>query len=102
MREDEHTDLWMPVADLLGGDEPLVGVAGRHPDVGEDHIGQPRVDETQEPGGVARLSDHIEPGVGEQPRESFAQQSLVFGEYDAHSTNRLTPRENPRAARRRR
>ena len=82
--EDEHADLWVPVADLLGGDEALVGVAGGHPDVGEDHVGQPRVDEAQQRGCVAGFSDHLESGVGEQPCEPFAQQSFVFGEHHAH------------------
>jgi hypothetical protein len=74
----------MAVADRLGGDEPLVGVSGWHADVCEHDVGQPRIDEPKQALGVARFADHVKAGLGQQPREPFAQQTLVFGQDDAH------------------
>ena len=42
--EDEHADVGVTAADLLCGDESLVGVSGRHADVDDRDVGEPRVD----------------------------------------------------------
>ena len=48
-------------------------------------VGEPDGAQQLEP--VRRLPDHVEAGVGEQPREPLAQQHLVVGDDDAHGTS---------------
>ncbi len=54
----------MPGADLLCGDEALVGVGGGHADVDHGGVGLGHADRAQQRGGVARLADHVDAGAG--------------------------------------
>src|SRR5438876_9156889 len=82
--EDEHPDIGMLGADLLCGDEAFVGVVGRHADVDHGGVGLGHADRAQERGGVARLADHVDAGVCEQPGDALAGQHHVIGYDDAH------------------
>ena len=53
----------MPVEDLLRGDQALIGVGGRHPDVYDHRIGLLLVDLTEQLYGVTGLADHLVPGL---------------------------------------
>ena len=77
MREHEHPELGCRSADLLGGDEALVGVRGRHLDVDDHDVG--RVSPTRRissPGSPA-VATTSSPGLGQQAGETLAQQRLV-------------------------
>src|SRR5216683_497606 len=82
--EDEHPGTGMLGADLLRGDEALVGVGGRHADVDDGGVGLGGADRAQQRGGVAGLADHVDAGVGEQPGDALAGQHHVLGYDDAH------------------
>ena len=56
--------------DAPGGEEPLVGVRGRHPDVDDRDIGALPLHEPQELLAVRRLTDDLDARVGEQSRET--------------------------------
>jgi len=57
-------------------------VARRHVDIGDDHRRAVREALAQQILGVAGLSNHIEPGLGEQPRDPFTQQHVVLADHD--------------------
>ena len=105
--EDEHPDSGMLGADLLRGDQALVGVGGGHADVDHGGVGLGHADRAQQRGGVARLADHVDAGVGEQPGDTLAGQHHVLGYDDAHGIsarhavslmNRLPPSAPMRSA----
>ena len=87
VREHEHADLRVAAADLLGGDEPVVGVGRRHADVHDGDVRAPRIDHPQQRVGIAAAPDDLEAGVLEQPREPVAQQRLVVGDQDSHGSS---------------
>ena len=89
--EHEHADVGVLAADLLRGDEPVVGVAGRHADVEDRHVRPRQRDAAQRLGRRARLADDFDVGLGQQPREPFAQQRLVVGEHYAHGSSATRP-----------
>ena len=73
----------MALADLLGGDEPLVRLRRRHPDVDHGDVGPMHRHVAEEILGVAGLRHDVEPRFVEQPRDAFAQEYRVVGENDA-------------------
>ena len=73
VREDEHSGLWVCGADLVGGDETLVGVGGWHLDVDDRDIGSCELDLAQQLGGIADLAEDLDAGFGEEAFEPFAE-----------------------------
>src|SRR5918995_1991052 len=65
VRQDEDPDLREAAPDLLSGEQPLVGVAGRHLDVGDHKLRPPDFDEPQESRGVLSGTGDLEAGLDE-------------------------------------
>ena len=57
--EDEHRDGRMGAADLRRGDQPVVGVARRHPDVDDRDVGRVGAHLQHQVVGVVRAPDHV-------------------------------------------
>ena len=76
----------------LGGFEALGCVRGRHADVDDHEIRPKLAHELEQLGGVARLTDDLEPGSREQAGETLAHENLVVRQHDpgparAHSND---------------
>ena len=83
LREDDDPDRGMRRPDLAGGADPLVGVRGRHPDVGQHRVGLQRLDFGEQ--FVVRCggSDDLHAFVlGEEGRDSLADEVVILGEHD--------------------
>ena len=63
LREHEHGDVGVVVADSLGGDEPLVGVCRWHLDVDDGDVGCVLPDLFEQLVGVLGLADDVDAGV---------------------------------------
>ena len=72
----------MAAADLLGGEQPVVAMVGRHADVDDRDVGPARLDHAQQRVGVAAAPGDLEAGVLEQAGEALAQEHLVVGDHD--------------------
>ena len=83
LAEHEYADLRVRPADRHGRSEPIVGMRGRHPDVGHDHVGLMRADLADEVVGVTGLRDDLEAVRLEHARLPLAQQGVVVGQDDA-------------------
>src|SRR5665213_4022500 len=59
----------------------------RHPDVKHRNVGPVIVDHAQRRFTVGNGRDNIYARLGEQSRESFAQQHRVLGDYDSHGNS---------------
>ena len=70
--------------------QPLVGVRGRQPDVDDGDVGRLAADRGQQVVGVVAARDHVEAGVGEQPRQPLAEQHAVLGDGYPHGISALT------------
>ena len=79
--QDQHAGAGMFGADPLRGQQPVVGVGGRHPDVGDHHVGFRLLDDSVQGVGVACLADDEEPLFGQDPGQPFAEQHRVVGEH---------------------
>ena len=73
MGEHEHADVGVAAADLLGRDQPVVALVGRHADVDEGDVGTAGLDHPQQRARVAAPSGDLEAGVLEQAGEPLAQ-----------------------------
>ena len=67
------------------GTQPLVGVAGRHPDVDDADVRALLEGGGDERRPVGHRADHLVAGLGEQQLESLAQQQRVVRDHDPHS-----------------
>jgi hypothetical protein len=74
----------MAVPHFLSGPQTLVGVGWRHSDVDDGHVGIMPVDLLQQLRPVPRLTDHVEPNLGEQADEAFSEDHRVVGNDYAH------------------
>ena len=74
----------MLVADPLRGDEALVGVRRRHPDVDDGGVGRGAPHLSQQLVGVAGLAGDVDPGVLEQADDALAGEHRVVGDDYAH------------------
>ena len=77
----------MPRADLGRGAQPLVVIAGRHPDVDDGQVGLVLGDDGEQRLGVADAAHDVVAGVLEQAREPLAQQRRVLRDHDAHGNS---------------
>ena len=84
LREDHDPDVRVPLSDLLGGTQALVGVRWRHPDVDDRDIRLVARDLEEQVVGAGGLGDHVDTGIAEQGREPVADQQAVIGDHDAH------------------
>src|SRR5947207_1510793 len=66
--------------DLERGPKPLVVVGGRQPDVHDHDVRRVATHFEQQILGGSALSDDVETGFGQQPRESLAQENAVLGD----------------------
>ena len=78
--------------------DALVGVRGRHPDVGEDRVGSELLDGGKELGQVGDGRDQLQVvGRREERGRSFADQVVVLGEHDPKRHGRMLSPEGPPA-----
>ena len=85
--EHEHADLGMAAADLLGGQQAVVAVVGRHADVDDRDVGPARLHHAQQGVRVAAASRDLEAGVLQQAGEALSQEHLVVGDHEAHGSS---------------
>src|SRR5687768_15580696 len=88
LREDEHGEAGDAGASLDGRLEALVTVARGHPDVHHRHVRAVLLGGPDQARTVAHGGDHLEAGVGEQPREALPEESRVLGDHYPHRGSR--------------
>src|SRR5215217_1897360 len=86
MREQQHADLWMLVADLGGCHQPFVGVRGWHLDVDDGDIGPVQGNRALQGGLVADQGYNLDGDLSEQSCQALPQQHLVVGDHDSHGS----------------
>ena len=70
------------VPELRGRLDPLVSVAGRHPDVGDDHVGMFCLDRGEQGVEVDAHRDHLDVCLRvEQPSHAFADEVVILREH---------------------
>jgi hypothetical protein len=74
------------LADGHGRVEAFGGMTGRHPDVDHDQVRALRADEGDEAVRVPGLAGDLESRPFQQPRDTLAQQHVVFSQDDPHWT----------------
>src|SRR5215471_741600 len=89
MGQDEHPDAWMGRMQLLGGDQALVGVGWRHPDVNDRDVGPRQLYFAVQFPGCACLTDHVKACLGQQPVKPVPEQHLVVCDHDSHGISAL-------------
>ena len=70
--------------------DPLVGERRRQPHVADRQIGLVAVDDPQQPGTVLGLRDDLDPVLGQQRHDPFAQQRLVLDDDYSHGSTAQT------------
>ena len=83
----QHDDpeLGVGATEALGGADALVGVRGRHPDVGEHDVGLLLADRVEQLAEVTGLDDLVDRGVlGQERDEALTEQHAVLREHHAH------------------
>ena len=86
LAEHHHARIRMLLTQMLGGPDALVGVGGRHADVGEDDVGLLLVDGLQEGVEVLAHGDQVDLRLGlDELPDSLAHEVVVLGEDDADS-----------------
>ena len=71
---------------LLGGADALVGVRGRHPDVGEHDVGLVLVDRVEQLAEIAGLDDLVDGRVlGQERDEALSEEHAVLREHHTHA-----------------
>src|SRR5690606_126540 len=83
----ENAHLGPAAADLDGGAHALVGVGGRHPDVGDHHVRWSRRHLAQQRLGRAHGGEDLVALFGEEAHQALSQQGGVLGEDDAHGSS---------------
>ena len=83
LREDEHGNRRLLAADLGGGDEPVVGVPGRHAHVDDRDVRRVRADLEEELVCAPGPADDLVSGVLEQRCDALAEERVVVGDHDA-------------------
>ena len=83
--EDEHRGRRVLAADRVGGAQPLVGVAWRHPHVDDRDVGLVGADLAQQVLRIACLADDVDAVLLlQQPSEALTQQHRVICNHYAH------------------
>src|SRR5205814_2258230 len=80
----------MVLADAPRGEQSLVGEGRWHPDVHDGHVRAVFGHGAQQFVRVARLADHLDARVGQQPGQARTQQHHIVGYDDAHGITTLT------------
>src|SRR5512132_1532517 len=96
--QDQDADLRMLGPDGLGRDQALVGVAGRHPDVDQRHVGALQSHVAEQTLGVLGLGDHLDPGVAQETDDACPGEQDVIGDDYTHGNsarNRVGPSASP-------
>jgi hypothetical protein len=83
LRQQQHADAGITLANLACGLKPFVGVCGRHPDVHDRHVRPVHRDVPEQVVGRSGLSDDLEAGLLEQADDALPQQDRVVGDDDA-------------------
>src|SRR5262249_4043541 len=90
LREHEHAHAWPASTDLLRGDQALVGLRRRHPDVDDGDVGRVLLDARYQLVGGSRGRDDLEPVVGQETGDPLAQQQRVVRDHYAHGISACT------------
>jgi len=77
------------MAQLDGGDQSVVLVVRWHPHIDDRDIGAVGQCLVQQVFCVSCLGDHVEPGVGQEPGDAFAEQHVVLTDDDPQSRLQL-------------
>src|SRR5262249_8983779 len=88
-REDQDLEIGVGGAEFDGGAQSLVGVGGRHADVGDDDVGTALDDGRLEGGGVGDGGRHLVALVLQQLHQAGPQDRGVLGDDDAHQSSRF-------------
>ncbi len=86
LREDEHTPSPTGFARSRAPPGARRRAAGRHPDVGDHHVGPVRARRLNQMVGARDRGDHLGAAAGEYRPDTFEEQRLVIGDHDAHGT----------------
>ena len=65
---------------MTRGKKPVVGVIGRHLNVGDDHIRPVRAGHPDQRARVCRSTDHVESAVLEDVHDPFPDKGLVLSD----------------------
>ena len=84
VRQHEHADVRVELADALRRDDPLVRVRRRHADVDDRAVGPGRRDSAHQAVDLARLADDLDAGAGEHADDPLSGEHHVIGDHDAH------------------
>ena len=84
LRQHQHRGARMGPAQLDRGPQPFIGPGGRHPDIGDDHVGVMLRDRRQQGGAVGDRGAHLVALVFQQPGQPGPEQGGVLGDHDAH------------------
>lgn len=84
LRKDEYAHGRMFRPDRLGGDEALVRLRGRHPDVDDRRVRPCEAHVTEQPVGVLRLGDDIDARVAKQAHDPLPGEHDVVRDDYAH------------------
>ena len=79
-----------PLADLLRGDESLVGVGRRHADVDDRHVGVVLVHRAQQLVAVVGLRRDVEARLLQERGDALAHEQVVVRDHDAHGSSATT------------
>ena len=84
LREDQNPDVRLLGAYLLRGAQAIVGVPGRHLDVGDDHVGLVGAGLADQVGRVGSYAGDLEPRLLEDRHDPFENQRLILSDDHPH------------------
>jgi hypothetical protein len=95
LREHEHADRGLLLADRLGGADAVIGRVGRHLDVGHDDVGLVRARLAQEIRGVGGDAGHLVAAFLEHADDALAHERLVLSDDDPDGDHQSFPQQGP-------
>src|SRR3954463_7289202 len=80
----------MAAANLVRGEDPLVGLRRRHADVHDRHVGFVLVDRGNQLLRGLRLGNDLDAFAAEERSDALAHQPAVVGDHDPHGSSAVT------------
>lgn len=82
LAEDEDREVRAVAAEGDGGAQPVVALAGRHADVGEDEVGPVLAGRREERVRVPHRRAHLVAEAGQHAHQALPHQRRVLGDHD--------------------